>query len=109
MGDAGSALASAHKEGQVAPELAWWEGEVCGGCWVSPGHRTSSHALTCIDDRPHDLGHAAAQHRVEQLDYEDQAAAEHQQGAGQQDAAHGQVRELRARKQVAAWGQGRGR
>ena len=69
-----------------------------------PPPRRPASRRTGVDDCPHGLGDAAPQSGVEQLDNEDEAGAEHEQGGGQQDEAHGQVRERCARKQVAAWG-----
>ena len=62
-----------------------------------PPQRPASRR-TGVDDCPHGLGDAAPQSGVEQLDNEDEAGAEHEQGGGQQDEAHGQVRERCARK-----------
>lgn len=49
------------------------------------------HPRTGVGDRPHGPRNAASQHGVEQLDDEDQAGAEDEQGGSQQDEAHRQV------------------
>lgn len=108
--------AGAHEDSQVAAEPAEREGEVYGG--VGGGSSSVRHppqptspcprsGRTSIDDLPHGLGHAAMQHRVEQLDDEQEAGAEQEQGGRQQDEARGQVRECGPHKQVVAWGRGR--
>ena len=106
--------AGAREDGQVAAEPAQGEWEVCGGGAGQPQPGLLAPTLpassgpTGVDDGPHGLGDAAPQSGVEQLDDEDEAGAEHEQGGGQQDEAHGQVRERCALEQVAAWRQGRG-
>lgn len=54
----------------------------------------------CLDD----CSHLSLQHRVEQLYDEDQAGAEHQQGEGQQDQTHRQVRKIDIHKEVFTFG-----
>ena len=57
---------------------------------------------TCVQHTLDDHGHLAFQHGVEQLDNEDEAGAEHQQGHAQQDEAHRHVREIGVRKDMTA-------
>lgn len=59
--------------------------------------------LTGVEDFLDDNSHLSLQHRVEQLDYEDQAGAEHEQRESQQNQTHRHIRQIHIHKEVCTW------
>lgn len=58
--------------------------------------------LTSVDDLLDGFGHLPLEQGVEDFDQEDEAGAEHDEGPGQQNQPHGQVRQRRVREEVLA-------
>lgn len=70
---------------------------------LSGSHPTVvSVPLTSVDDLLDGFGHLPLEQGVEDFDQEDEAGAEHDEGPGQQNQPHGQVRQRRVREEVLA-------
>lgn len=72
------------------------------GLGLSGSHPTVLVPLTSVDDLLDGFGHLPLEQGVEDFDQEDEAGAEHDEGPGQQNQPHGQVRQRRVREEVLA-------
>lgn len=70
---------------------------------LQPIHCTWTAELTSVKDLLYDCSHLPLQHGVEQLDYQDEAGAEHQQRESQQDQTHCQVWQIHIHKEMLTW------